>query len=169
MVFRSIDWVLIIHWSRSSTCIRLWVVGLSNRSPHYTFIRLCVMWLKQNVQVTIPKRIVSILPGLNESTEGDNKRKPINITSSVFVRASTPSSRFRRCWLAYMSTKPSDEDLKSLFKIGHFHISNPTSKRLTVEMVQHRSSFVREVVRRGERTTDTDRHKFDDNVEVFIT
>ena len=93
---------------------------------------------------------MSALNGLSDYTEGFNKPKTVTITPSVFVKANTTSSMFRRCRQAYMSTNPNDEDLKSLFEIGHFNILFPKGKsRLTAEMVRHRLNFVQGVVRRG--------------------
>ena len=132
-------------------------------SLHITLFH--VMW-SQTVQVHVPARIVALLDGLGDCTEGGNERLNVHISPSVFVKASTTSSVFHRCLKAYMSTKPSDGDLKSLFEIGHFDIRTKNGPRLTAEIILHRSHFVKEVVRRGEPAVDSFEPDRDCDVQV---
>ena len=100
--------------------------------------------------IHIPARIVPTLTGLSKFTNGGNKRMTLRFSTPVFAQADILGSRFGQCFRVYMATKPGDEDLRSLFELGHFHQRPKSGGRLTAEMLDHRVNFVKEVVSRGE-------------------
>ena len=87
-------------------------------------------------------------------------------STPVFAQADILGSRFRQHYHAYMATKPGDEDLTSLFELGHFHRCAKSGGRLTAEMLDHRVNFVKEVVSRGEAVSESFQRARDDSVNV---
>ena len=87
-------------------------------------------------------------------------------STPVFAQADILGSRFRQCFHAYMATKPGDEDLRSLFELGHFNQRAKSGGRFTAEMLDHRVNFVKEVVSRGEAVSESFQRARDDDVNV---
>ena len=90
----------------------------------------------------------------------------LQFSTPVFAQADILGSRFGQCFRVYMATKPGDEDLRSLFEVGHFHQRAKNNGRLTAEMLDHRVNFVKEVVSRGEAVSESFQRARDGDVNV---